>query len=129
MKLGTQVELMKEPIEEWIAFVGMLEGRPYEIFTGKVEEDVLLVPPSIKKGLIYKVKNADGTSRYDFQYTDKYGNPCTIGGLSYMFDKKNGYFITYSYENQSEGHDYGVIISKVLYVNDKREGISNAKQT
>lgn len=74
--------------EEWIAFVGMLEGRPYEIFTGKVEEDVLLVPPSIKKGLILKVKNTDGTSRYDFQYTDKYGNPCTVGGLSYMFDKQ-----------------------------------------
>ncbi len=74
--------------EEWIAFVGMLEGRPYEIFTGKVEEDVLLVPKSISNGLILKVKNADGTARYDFQYTDKYGNPCTVGGLSYMFDKQ-----------------------------------------
>jgi len=72
--------------EQWIAFVGMLEGRPYEIFTGKVEDDVLLVPHSIKKGLILKVKNSDGTARYDFKYTDKYGNPCTVGGLSYMFD-------------------------------------------
>ena len=72
--------------EEWIAFVGMLHGRPYEIFTGKVEDDVLLVPHSIKKGWIIKVKNSDGTARYDFQYTDKYGNPCTVGGLSYMFD-------------------------------------------
>ncbi len=74
--------------EEWIAFVGMLEDRPYEIFTGKVEDDVLLVPLSIKHGLILKVKNTDGTARYDFKYTDKYGNPCTVGGLSYMFDKE-----------------------------------------
>ena len=78
----------KNEKEDWIAFVGMLEGHPYEIFTGKVEEDVLLIPKSIKKGTILKIRTQDGTSRYDFQYTDKYGNPCTVGGLSYMFDKE-----------------------------------------
>jgi len=78
----------KNENEDWIAFVGMLEDQPYEIFTGKVEEDVLLIPKSIKKGTILKIRNQDGTSRYDFQYTDKYGNPCTVGGLSYMFDKE-----------------------------------------
>ena len=78
----------KNEKEDWIAFVGMLEDHPYEIFTGKVEEDVLLIPKSIKKGTILKIRNQDGTSRYDFQYTDKYGNPCTVGGLSYMFDKE-----------------------------------------
>jgi ribonucleoside-diphosphate reductase alpha chain len=78
----------KNEKEDWIAFVGMLDDMPYEIFTGKVEEDVLLIPKTIKKGTIIKVRNQDGTSRYDFQYTDKYGNPCTVGGLSYMFDKE-----------------------------------------
>ncbi len=86
--LDAELVRFRNASEEWIAFVGMLEGQPYEIFTGKVEEDVLLVPKSINKGLILKVKNADGTARYDFQYTDKYGNPCTVGGLSYMFDKQ-----------------------------------------
>ncbi len=86
--LDAELVRFRNAKEEWIAFVGMLEGQPYEIFTGKVEEDVLLVPKSINKGLILKVKNADGTARYDFQYTDKYGNPCTVGGLSYMFDKQ-----------------------------------------
>jgi ribonucleoside-diphosphate reductase alpha chain len=86
--LDAELVRFRNDNEEWIAFVGMLEGRPYEIFTGKVEDDVLLVPKNIKSGWIHKVKNADGTARYDFQYTDKYGNPCTVGGLSYMFDKE-----------------------------------------
>jgi len=48
----------------------------------------------------------------------------TIMKISYMLDKKNGYFITYSYENQSEGYENGVVISRELYINDKREGLS-----
>lgn len=86
--LDAELLRFKNTNEDWIAFVGMMDGRPYEIFTGKVEEDVLLVPKSITQGKIIKVRNADGNSRYDFQYTDKYGNPCTVGGLSFMFDKE-----------------------------------------
>lgn len=86
--LNAELLRFKNDKEDWIAFVGMLEGRPYEIFTGKVEEDVLLVPKNINSGKIIKVKNADHTTRYDFQYTDRYGNPCTVGGLSFMFDKE-----------------------------------------
>ena len=86
--LDAELLRFKNTNEDWIAFVGMMDGRPYEIFTGKVEEDVLLVPKSISNGKIIKVKNDDGISRYDFQYTDKYGNPCTVGGLSFMFDKE-----------------------------------------
>ncbi len=86
--LEAELLRFKNDNEDWIAFVGMLENRPYEIFTGKVEDDVLLVPKSISNGKIIKVKNTDGSARYDFQYTDKYGNPCTVGGLSFMFDKQ-----------------------------------------
>lgn len=86
--LEAELLRFKNTNEDWIAFVGMMDGRPYEIFTGKVEDDVLLVPKSITQGKIIKVRNKDGNSRYDFQYTDKYGNPCTVGGLSFMFDKE-----------------------------------------
>ena len=48
----------------------------------------------------------------------------TLQKISYMFGKKNGYYEVYSYENQSEGHEYGIVVSRELYVNDKREGIS-----
>jgi len=77
----------KNEDEDWIAFVGMLENKPYEIFTGRVEDDTLVIPKTITHGKIIKVRTQEG-ARYDFQYTDKYGNPCTVGGLSYMFDKE-----------------------------------------
>ncbi|MFR9580742.1 MAG: adenosylcobalamin-dependent ribonucleoside-diphosphate reductase, partial [Rikenellaceae bacterium] len=59
--------------ENWMAFVGLQDGRPYEIFTGKIEEDAMYIPPKIKTGFILKVREADGTKRYDFQYVDRYG--------------------------------------------------------
>ncbi len=74
--------------EKWIAFVGIKDGRPYEIFTGMEEEDVLLIPKNITKGKIIKVREADGKARYDFQYIDKYGYKNTVGGLSHMFNKE-----------------------------------------
>lgn len=74
--------------ERWIAFVGVLDEKPYEIFTGIEDEDVLVIPKSIKKGYIIKNKDEDGQTRYDFQYIDKHGYKTTIEGLSRMFDKE-----------------------------------------
>jgi ribonucleoside-diphosphate reductase alpha chain len=71
--------------EKWVAFVGLKDGRPYEIFTGIADEEVFPIPKSIVKGKIVKVKDDDGNTRYDFQYTDKYGYKKTMGGLSHMF--------------------------------------------
>jgi len=72
--------------EHWIAFIGLKEGRPYEIFTGLEDIEKFPIPPSISHGRIIKVKDEKGRSRYDFQYTDKYGYKNTIGGLSHMFN-------------------------------------------
>ena len=77
----------KNGSEMWIAFVGKLEGQPYEIFTGKIEDDAMYIPPKITKGNIIKVREEDGTKRYDFQYTDRYGYTNTIGGISRLFDE------------------------------------------
>jgi ribonucleoside-diphosphate reductase alpha chain len=71
--------------EKWVAFVGLKDSRPYEIFTGLADEEIFPIPKSILKGQIIKMKNDDGKTRYDFQYTDKYGYKKTIGGLSHMF--------------------------------------------
>lgn len=74
--------------EQWVAFVGKLDGVPYEIFTGLVDE-TRSVPSSITSGWIVKEKGEDGAkSRYDFHYKDKYGYPCILGGISHMFDKE-----------------------------------------
>ncbi|MBW6500174.1 MAG: adenosylcobalamin-dependent ribonucleoside-diphosphate reductase [Bacteroidales bacterium] len=71
--------------EKWVAFVGLKEGKPYEIFTGIADEEIFPIPKTIIKGRIIKVKNEDRKTRYDFQYTDKYGYKKTIEGLSHMF--------------------------------------------
>ena len=73
--------------ERWIAFVGLLDGRPYEIFTGlSDEEDGIMLPKSVTSGSIIKSKDAKGRSRYDFQFTNKRGYKTTIEGLSQKFD-------------------------------------------
>ncbi len=74
--------------EDWIAFVGLQNGRPYEVFTGKIEEDAMYIPPKIKSGNILKVREADGSKRYDFQYIDRYGYTNTVGGISRLFNEE-----------------------------------------
>ena len=75
--------------DKWIAFVGLIDGRPYEIFTGLADdEDGILLPKSVSKGKIIKSRDENGISRYDFQYTNKRGYKTTIEGLSYKFNKE-----------------------------------------
>lgn len=73
--------------DKWIAFIGLIEGRPYEIFTGFADdEDGILIPRWVNEGLIIKNREADGSSRYDFQYKNTRGYKTTIEGLSYKFN-------------------------------------------
>lgn len=71
--------------EKWIAFVGLKDGNPYEIFTGPADEDMFPIPKTITRGEIHKNKDEHGQSRYDLQYTDKFGYKNIMGGLSHMF--------------------------------------------
>ncbi|NPA67873.1 MAG: adenosylcobalamin-dependent ribonucleoside-diphosphate reductase [Chlorobi bacterium] len=72
--------------EEWIAFIGIKDGKPYEIFTGRSEEDALPVPKTVTSGEIIKHRFEDGRKRYDFRYKNKFGFNITIEGLSYKFN-------------------------------------------
>lgn len=73
--------------ERWIAFVGLINGRPYEIFTGKCE-DAFVIPDWVNKGYIIKVQIENQMKRYDFQYLDKENYKVTIEGLSRSFNKE-----------------------------------------
>jgi ribonucleoside-diphosphate reductase alpha chain len=86
--LDCDILRFKNNNESWIAFIGLLDGFPYEIFTGLQEEDMFPIPKSITKGKIIKNKDEEGNTRYDFQYTDKYGYKNTLGGLSHQFNKE-----------------------------------------
>lgn len=73
--------------DKWIAFIGLIDGKPYEVFTGLADdEDGILIPRWANNGVIIKNRNEDGTSRYDFQYKNKRGYKTTIEGLSHKFN-------------------------------------------
>ncbi len=73
--------------EKWIAFIGRIDGKPYEIFTGLADDqDGILIPRWANEGLIIKNRDENGASRYDFQYKNARGYKTTIEGLSHKFD-------------------------------------------
>lgn len=73
--------------EKWIAFIGLIDDKPYEVFTGLADdEDGILIPRWVNKGVIIKNRNEDGSSRYDFQYKNTRGYKTTIEGLSHKFN-------------------------------------------
>ena len=75
--------------EKWVAFVGLLDGYPYEIFTGLQDDDEgIVLPKSVTKGRIIKKVCEDGSKRYDFQFENKRGYKTTVEGLSEKFNKE-----------------------------------------
>jgi ribonucleotide reductase alpha subunit len=72
----------------WVAFVGLKDEKPFEIFTGPNDIDVFPVPKYIKEGCIIKQYDNDNKSRYDFMYTDNYGYKNILGGLSRIFNQE-----------------------------------------
>ena len=73
--------------DKWVAFVGLLDGYPYEIFTGlQDDEEGIVLPKTVTKGKIIKQVNEDGSKRYDFQFENKRGYKTTVEGLSEKFN-------------------------------------------
>ena len=73
--------------EKWVALVGLLDGYPYEIFTGLQDDDEgIILPKTVTHGKIIKQVNPDGTKRYDFQFENKRGYKTTVEGLSEKFN-------------------------------------------
>jgi len=85
--LEADVVRFQNDYEKWIAVIGKIDGKPYEIFTGKAE-DAFNLPSYVEKGFVIKNKNGDDKSRYDFEYNDKDGYKTTIQGLSRSFNKE-----------------------------------------
>ena len=86
-ELEADVVRVQNSKEKWIAFVGLVGGKPYEIFTGLVDdEDGIFCPKSVSHGKIIKTVDAEGKKRYDFQFVNKRGYKTTIEGLSEKFN-------------------------------------------
>ena len=86
--LTAHIVRFKNNNEDWIAFVGILDKQPYEIFTGLSDDEGIIIPKSVTKGIIIKNRDESGNSRYDFRYINKYGYKTTIEGLSHKFNKE-----------------------------------------
>ena len=85
--LDADIVRLQNNKEKWIAFIGLIDNKPYEIFTGLADdEDGLLLPRSVQNGWIIKGREESGASRYDFQYRNTRGYKTTIEGLSYKFN-------------------------------------------
>jgi len=86
-KLEAEIIQFNNEKEKWIAVIGLLDGRPYEIFTGGAEESFAILS-HVSNGWVIKSKSEDGKTRYDFQYEDSHGYKTTIEGLSRTFNKE-----------------------------------------
>ena len=88
-ELNCDIVRFQNKKEKWIAFVGIKDGRPYEIFTGIADdEEGILLPKSVTEGKIIKTTDEEGNRRYDFQYKNTRGYKTTVEGLSHKFDKE-----------------------------------------
>ncbi len=85
--LEAEIVKFNNNAEKWIAIVGLFEGRPYEIFTGKAEDSFSILS-QVEKGWVIRNRTEDGRARYDFQYEDKDGYKTTIEGLSRTFNQE-----------------------------------------
>ena len=85
-ELTAEIVRFKNDNEDWVAFIGTKEGRPYEIFTGKAEDDRFPIPKTVTTGFILKNKKADGKKQYDFMYYDADGYDVILSGLSRCFN-------------------------------------------
>ncbi len=85
--IEAKVVRFQNDYEKWVAVVGLIGNRPYEIFTGKLE-DAFFMPPWLEKGFVIKNRDENGVARYDFQFADKQGYKVTMEGLSRTFDKE-----------------------------------------
>lgn len=111
IELEADVVRFQNNKEKWIAFIGLINGRPYEIFTGLADDDEgIFCPKSVSKGKIIKAVDENGNKRYDFQFINKRGYKTTIEGLS---DKFNPEFWNYA-KLISGVLRYGMPIDQVL---------------
>ncbi len=116
-ELDAEILRFQNNNEKWIAFVGLINGVPYEIFTGLADEDVLPIPKIVSKGKIIKNRDEEGRSRYDFQYVNKFGYKTTVEGLSHKFSPE-----FWNYAKLISGIlRYGMPISQVVATVDSLE--------
>jgi ribonucleoside-diphosphate reductase alpha chain len=125
-KLEAEIIRFQNNHEKWMAFVGLLDGRPYEIFTGRAE-DIFILPPYVTQGWVIKEKDEEGHNRYDFQFADKDGYKVTMEGLSRSFDKEYWNYAKLISGTLRHGMPIEYVINLVSSLNVDQEHINTWK--
>ncbi len=125
-RLETEIVRFQNNHEKWMAFVGLLDGQPYEIFTGRAE-DIFMLPPWVTMGWVIKEKDEEGNNRYDFQFADKDGYKVTMEGLSRSFDKEYWNYAKLISGALRHGMPLPYVINMVAGLNVEQEHINTWK--
>jgi ribonucleoside-diphosphate reductase alpha chain len=125
-KLEAEIVRFQNNHERWLAFVGLLDGRPYEIFTGRAE-DIFILPPYVNKGWVIKEKDEEGNNRYDFQFQDKDGYKVTMEGLSRSFNKEYWNYAKLISGTLRHGMPLNYVVNLVSGLNVEEEHINTWK--
>lgn len=125
--LKAEIQRFMNNNEKWIAFIGLKNGKPYEIFTGISDGEMFPIPASINKGEIIKIRDEKGNARYDFRYVDKYGYQNTVGGLSHQFNKEFWNYAKLISSVLRHGMSIDKVVNLIDSLNFDREDINSWK--
>ena len=124
-ELHADIIHFKNNNEDWVAYIGLYNGKPYEIFTGKTGEESFQLPKWVEHGIIIKNRHEDGTKSYDFKYYDKAGYEVRLCGLDRCFDQEFWNYAKMTSALLRNGIPVTNIVSIISSLNFRQESINS----
>lgn len=124
-ELQADIIHFKNNNEEWVAYIGIYNDKPYEIFTGKTGEESLQLPKWVEHGVIIKNRHEDGTKSYDFRYKDKAGYDVLLSGLDRCFDQEFWNYAKMTSALLRNGIPVNHIVNIISGLNFRQESINS----
>lgn len=124
-ELQADVIHFKNNSEDWVAYIGLYNGQPYEIFTGKTGEESFILPKWVDHGIIVKNRHEDGSKSYDFKYLDKAGYEVILRGLDRCFDQEFWNYAKLTSALLRNGIPVNNIVSIISGLNFRQESINS----
>ena len=124
-ELQADVIHFKNNSEDWVAYIGLYNGEPYEIFTGKTGEESFILPKWVDHGIIVKNRHEDGTKSYDFKYLDKAGYEVILRGLDRCFDQEFWNYAKMTSALLRNGIPVNNVVSIISGLNFRQESINS----
>ncbi len=124
-ELQADVIHFKNNSEDWVAYIGLYNGEPYEIFTGKTGEESFILPKWVEHGIIVKNRHEDGAKSYDFKYLDKAGYEVILRGLDRCFDQEFWNYAKMTSALLRNGIPVNHVVSIISGLNFRQESINS----